>query len=463
MPINVGTFLSRFSRKTVTYILEDRFGTPIAAGGINSSYATDGKNARTVTDTESKLSIAGGELTFAGGLASPVYGDPGLWYPVMTRVAGRVLKTSIVSPSVVSQCLIAVDENQAGLPTAHCFNLTTTGLACYDNSINIVTGTWATGTNYQFAIVLRGTGAFYFIRGGAFTNWTLLWVSVANNTGTLYPTASSYNAVFTADNILVPATLWLPAPLASDSFTRANGALGSTDGLGHAEQNGGANLAWTGTTWTVSSNAAINTPTVNATLNSGNLVVGSWYKIVATQVDYFYTGCAANDVFVATATTALDANNTVKLLTLSELFATVPALSTADTLPEAATTITGNVSGGIVCNLDSAASPANFIMAYYNKQSGKCCLDEYVAGVRTSKIAATTTYAAGARLNLVRSGTEARLFYNNAAVGTVQTMTANTNKIAGMFSTDSGVSLDNYQVWARGTSSEHESLGALIT
>jgi len=443
------------------YLLYDDFSDTLAAGSVNGTAAKIG-GLRTVVDTESKLSIAGGQLSFAGGKAAPLTGDPGVFYPALSMVTGRLwLCTETITATNTYLGRHGWHTSNTGSPTdAFRLDGTSAIIVLTNNVSSPVLGRYAAAT-YKFAIVRGVTNFYFFIQGGAFAAWTYLGAFTATVATNMYPAIANYNAVCTADNILVPAQLWLPAPLASDSFTRADGALGLTDGLGHAEANGGAGLTWAGATWAISSNAAVNTPTVNATLNSGNLVVGSWYKIVATEADHFYTGCAANDVFVATATTALDANNTVKLLTLSELFATLPALSTADTLPEAAITITGNVSGGIVCNLDSAASPANFIIAYYNKQSGKACLDEYVAGARTSKIEATTTYAAGARLNLVRSGTEARLFYNNAAVGTVQTMTANTNKIAGLFSTDSGVSLDNAVVWARGTSNEYSYLDNL--
>jgi hypothetical protein len=49
--------------------------------------------------------------------------------------------------------------------------------------------------------------------------------------------------------------------------------------------------------------------------NSGALVVYGVYEIITTEVNHFYTGCAIGDIFAAGATTALDANNTVKRVT----------------------------------------------------------------------------------------------------------------------------------------------------
>lgn len=46
-------------------------------------------------------------------------------------------------------------------------------------------------------------------------------------------------------------------------------------------------------------------------LNSGNLTIGHGYRITATQADHFYSRCKVGDLFSASATTALDANNKV--------------------------------------------------------------------------------------------------------------------------------------------------------
>lgn len=52
-----------------------------------------------------------------------------------------------------------------------------------------------------------------------------------------------------------------------------------------------------------------------STLNSGNLVSGKAYKIISQgSANYFATGKIAGDVFIASTTTALDANNTVQLV-----------------------------------------------------------------------------------------------------------------------------------------------------
>lgn len=437
------------------YLLRDLFAGDAAAGTLNGTPASGGPGVRTVTDTENKLSVVGGVLSFAGGKATPEWGDPGIWYGAVERVAGRTM----ISYSVLAD---AVSYGMCGFDTAIGGQLS---YALYINGgVLSITGGLALGTyaadSYKVACVARASGTFYFVKGGAFAHWTLVWADGSGSLTPLYPGVSVYNAALTADNIRIPAQLWLPSPLASDSFTRANGALVSTDGLGHAEQNGGNGLAWTfdSGVWTVAGNVAVGTPTLGAELDSGNLVVGNWYSITLDTVgSYFYAGSATGQAFRATATTALTALEKVKQITPSSLFASV-TVSTPDVLAEAAVTLTAGTQAGLVLNLDSAATPANFVIAYHNGTN--CLLEKCVAGVYTTVISAAATYSAGAVLRVIKDGTAYRLYYNNALVGTGTISDAGivSNARHGLFSTYSGNSFDNFVVWARGTGGEYSAL-----
>jgi len=137
-----------------------------------------------------------------------------------------------------------------------------------------------------------------------------------------------------------------------------------------------------------------------------------------------------------------------KPLTLSSLFSTV-STSDADVIADANITLTAGTQAGLVLNLDSTSSPANFIIVYHDGTSVK--VDEAVAGVYTNKQTTTVTYSAGATLRAIREGTKLRVYYNNALVGAELTMTANTNTKHGLFSTYSGNSFDNFTLWPRGS------------
>lgn len=108
-------------------------------------------------------------------------------------------------------------------------------------------------------------------------------------------------------------------------------------------------------------------------------------------------------------------------------------------------------------NLDSTSSPANFLIAYHDGTNVK--LDKNVGGTYTNLISAAATYSAGATLRVITytsSGSlKVRVYYNNALVGSEQTVSDAgiiSNTKHGLFSTYSGNSFDNFTLWARGSS-----------
>lgn len=195
---------------------------------------------------------ASGDLTIAGkalvipAQASPVWGDEGGYFGQVTRTAGRVMAAEINAGTWeefgigwhISAAVADPDDAE------HALQLNTT-----DGRIDIQDGlqVWeglSTSTDYQLAIVLRAAGAFYFGFDG--TDWKLLYLTDTGATATLYPMFANLDGVLTMDSFRVAHGAWLPVPVASDSFDRANSStLGNTDGAGHAEANGGDGLAWT--------------------------------------------------------------------------------------------------------------------------------------------------------------------------------------------------------------------------
>ena len=176
------------------------------------------------------------------------------------------------------------------------------------------------------------------------------------------------------------------------------------------------------------------------------LTTGAWLNVKST---YRHTG--SSNVFGArsfggAATFYVD-DVSLMPLTLSQLFATENTAYSNVRVGAKVTVATG-FQGGVVACLDSAASPANFLIAYYNRNDGKIYLDECVAGVYANKFATTTTYGANQVLELSKYGTRVDVYYNGAYVNGAA-VTANTNTRHGTFSTGSGaseVSLDDFYV-----------------
>ena len=245
------------------WILRDEFNTALSAGSVNNTTSEPSGHTRTVIDTENKLSIADGKLTFSGGKA---LNDPGMKYPGITTQQGTVL-LSCLSTFTSGITYIGLNNDNE-----------------IDKTIGITpnAGKWfsvefgddlpLTITSFPscLAVTFSQLGHMWFGKDGESAYWKLGRVDKRTLlAATVYPVFGGHSLVGTFDFLRIPTTLWLPTPLASDGF----GTAGVTDGLGHAEGvaggigSGGGGLAWQsgGTTWSVSGGKAVNTPTVGDT------------------------------------------------------------------------------------------------------------------------------------------------------------------------------------------------------
>lgn len=281
----------------------------------------------------------------------------------------------------------------------------------------------------------------------------------------------------------------------SDAFMRADGAIGN---------------GWNGATWTISGNKVINTPALGAELfltpdfaadanwtkgtgwtiaagvaskaaGTGSFLTqnvasaGIWYRFMwtllnrtggsfraritnlsvtrvanGTYVDSIRAGAVGASIDAFQTSSAGDVDNaSLKALTLSELFATknFGAARVASSIK--ATIVSGNPCGLIV-NLDSASSPANFVIGYHDGATAK--LDKCVAGTYTNLISATTTYSAGAAIEIKQpSAGTYQLWYNSVQVGADQSVADAAILAAtlhGMFQAYEGNSLDDFSILA---------------
>ena len=392
--------LTQKPKKLIRYTLRDEFTTDRAAGSVHGTNAEPGPSTRTVVDTENKLSIAGQRLSF-GKKASSTYGDPGLWLDTeVTRAAGRMLVASF-RLTTVSAVMFGFDIDKSGAFGGHSlFPNTTTKLTCYNgNKAPTIGASLATDTAYYGTVILRASGADYFIRGGVYEPTEFLFRHNLVNTATLYAGLCGYTGIGTLNYLRIPATLWQPRPLASDSFVRADGALGNTDGLGHAEGatalgSGGSGLAWASSkgTWAVATGKA---------------------------------ACSALSDSVGIAT--------VDINTADVYFEQVTVTRSA-----------GNV--GLVMRY---VDVDNYIYAMWDGTN--CSLVKRVAGSETTVITGTPAAGSGV-LSAAMSGTMAYLWWNKDSVGSptaIADAALQTSTKHGLYTTDTGATFDDAVLFAR--------------
>jgi len=387
--------------------LADEFTDTVAPGAVNGSTATPTGQARTATDTNSKLSIGSGVANFATGGAAA--GNPGLWYPGRARVAGKALIARIAGTN--TNYSVGWDSNAAG-GVSQALNFFTTGVvrAFLYAIVPLTVGANPTsGANVYCAILLRATGARFFIKEAtAFSKWRFLYPDKNGADATVYASLNSQGvtAVFTSGFIRIPENLIIAPPLASDAFTRTNGALGNTGG-GGSEESGGSGLAWTNQLGTVQI--------------SGN-------KAMAT------------------------------VLSGDRAICTVPVGSESAFLEAAVTRGTTGV--GLVLQYVDAD---NYV--YVRRTAANVQLINRVAGVETTTITGTPAEVNGSRLMGVITDitTEivVRTYYNEALVGGEQYLSnfgghGTSGDKMGLIFFDLDSSVDNFVCWARGVEDEYE-------
>lgn len=505
------------------YLLYDQFTTARSAGAVNGTSAEPIGGTRTVTDTTNLLSISGGNLVYStGGVGA---GNPGLWYSSFPRTAGLAILGRL-TPGANAGTVFGFDNNNSGNNNGLAIQFTASTIRAFESgaSSSSFHDAFSIGTQYELCCIVRNSGAYYFIKGGVFTNWTLLYASSINSSNPLYPSLMTRTVPnsFTADNIRIPIAPVLPTPVAYDTFTRSNGSIGNTEATG-PEGQASPVLSWVSSAGSIISNKAAITPTLGSNLvtnggfsadtnwtkgtnwtigagvatNAGSLsyiyqviaamTAGKWYEISVDVTSitggFFYTSAfnlggqsSQNYNSVGTwksthkaistiagiayspGTNGSIDNVTVKELALSSLFSSV-STSTPDVLSTVNIDIAEGTHAGIVLNLDSTSSPANFVIAYFERNNIK--LEKCVGGVYTTLISSATVYATSVKLTVVKYGTKYRLYNNDVLVGTEQTVSDAgiiSNTKHGLFSTSSFNRFDNFIIMPRGTSNEYSAL-----
>jgi lysophospholipase L1-like esterase len=239
----VGRALDFLKRKQALNVLHsDRYLTsPLANPLTSPRTATPGPGSVTIVDTNNKLTVSGGKLQFANGTYGNEYISP---VATQLRWAGKAVISSFTVQNANESHHVGWGYNNLSWS-----NGVGTGVLFFDSgnikyvvgnniSTAIIVGTYSPLLTYTVALVARSAGgSLAFIKGGAYTSWTLLWVDNVDTVAPLQPVFSTGSQSGALDEFDV---VDLPEPYNSDFGPATNYFATSTDGQVTAAPSGNA-------------------------------------------------------------------------------------------------------------------------------------------------------------------------------------------------------------------------------
>lgn len=198
----------------------------------------------TAVETSGTLSVSSGALEAVG---ASVWHVTGFYHTQgIVRAAGTCFLIQKSHPSA-SQWMCgfftSASIDYTNREERHVFYASSLNLSVYSNEIIAA----LTYVDFEFLVILRATGCFLAIKGGTFTDWTLLYIETTGSTATLYAGLSVYDGTHSVEYTkITDAAFYTPTPTFQDGFTDTNGtALTShTPTADAVEESGGASGSW---------------------------------------------------------------------------------------------------------------------------------------------------------------------------------------------------------------------------
>jgi hypothetical protein len=395
----------------IRWLLRDEFTTALAAGSVNGTNAEPGPGVRTIRDVETLITVSSGWLNLPQ-LTTLDWTREDIVYPQpITRKSGTILLNKFKASTATFAISGFVTSTTPALGSfagvENVFYIGNTGFYIVPSVGSIAPVLIYDNTVYNFGLVLKQIGCGYFIKGGIYTNWTLLYLNNLKNTATLYAAFANHGTgSCNATSFRIPTTLWLPTPLLSDGF---GSIFGVADGAGHAETtglgSGGSGLFWT-------------------------QQLGTW----------------ANAAGVASCT-VLDVGAGIGIATVT--------LLTADVLYSC---VLGYVagSGGVIVRYADATNYSYVVNDGTNVKLFEVTTASAYPG--TQRGTAVKAPAAGARLIVDVSAAACRVYYNEAFLYAYATLADTTAVKVGMITDNTGNTFNDAVAYAKGTGGEYSIL-----
>lgn len=383
------------------YHLYDDFSpTDLTAGNTNNTAVEPFGGVRTVVDTANRASISSGALTFSTSASS----DPFVLYRKTPLYIGRILLFEFL-PADTS--VIAGFGSGTGISsTSNLFQINTGGVISGLLSGTAALSTYVGGSTYKCILINRVTGHYWFLWDSTNTKWKLIGLSTnfASANQVIYPNFGSRGvSALNVKRFCIPVKSYIPVPLISDGFsTTTSDGLGHQEGIAGGVGSGGNGISYIQNVgvWTVAGGV------LTSTLSGGRSIITA--------------NCGKSDILIS-----------------------------------ANITNTAGTTALIVRWVDEN----NFVMIRVTPTNNQ--LVKVVAGVSTTVQDSAVTYVAGAFMFVTCDGTKFRRYYNNALVGTEQTISdvvLQTPTYVGARFTDATNSIDNLVVHALGNGNEHSIL-----
>ena len=391
----------------------DSFISNVSAGALHNTDSQPGPGKRLVADSGNHLSISGGSLVWTAGVGT--YDPAIIFNKEIVRVPGKILKInfSLSSGRIGVGFVNSILTSAIGDNRRHAIDINPGNIKTISNGASSVpaTVTTANAVDGIIHIILRRKGAFYLLKGfsSTFTHNELVKIDESQLNEILYACIYSVGTSMNSNvkEISTLDTLWCPSPIVSDGFS----INGTTDGLGHLEGiedtvgKGGSGLSWVDEVGTIAS------------------VSGR-----------------------AKATTLLGGNS---ISTLN--------ISTNRVLVRCRLYGTGAEFGIILRYTDTN----NYLFLYHDGTN--LLLKQLLAGVETTLRTTAATYVQGAFIEASFTGNlSCNLYYNDEYAGfTTAINAALTSTKFGIFFKNTTNEIDDFQIYARGSSNEYSEMETL--
>lgn len=217
----------------ISYLLFDDFLTAYTAGNVDGTNAEPTGGARTVVDTDTILAISGGSFKFVPQTTTG-WGLHQLKYTAFPRQVGKMLiyKVNRITAAGDFHTGFRDSDGVSDLADQHAEWFSGGGLNVWD------TGSFGTHLSvdtgeFIVAILLRSTGAFFYINTAASGVWRLLRVTQLGNSTNVQPYFTTHSSA-TVDlmYVKIPESLYLPTPIHSDGFSQNATATVTDSGSG---------------------------------------------------------------------------------------------------------------------------------------------------------------------------------------------------------------------------------------